>query len=235
MGKMGWWFAAFFGPIGLLFAGLGIAFFISDREYETDGIKTTGAVVRVITDSDDGTTTYRPVVTFVDQTGQRHQFTSNAASSWWDYSRGDPIDVVYLPDKPEKARIDGFLGRLFLPLMFFVLGSFFALAGAVFLWITIRRRMTIARLKLRGVRIEAEFVECFMDTSMHVNGEHPYRVLARGKHPHTKRKSKMISDPMWRDLTDTLQGKTVPVFVGKEKPKPHFVDLSEWISKKEWA
>jgi hypothetical protein len=131
--------------------------------------------------------------------------------------------------------IDGFMDRFFLPLMFVGMGSLFAAIGAGMLFAYVRRRKIIAQLRRSGLPIEAEFLECYRDTSTKVNGRSPYRVVAQTTHPATGKLESFKSDPIWLDLSRQLAGEKVRIFVDPARPKHHFVDLSEFIDADDMA
>lgn len=236
MGKSGWLFGGIFTPIGLLFAGIGLWLYSSDQDLASSGARATGTVIAITSYRDsDGDTMYRPVVEFTDAAGNRREFSSDISSSSSEFSRGETVDVIYDPAQPENAIIDSFMERFFLPLIFGGLGSIFALIGGGILFATIRRRQTIARLKTRGLRIEAEVLNCSLDTSVKINGRSPYRVHAQAKHPRTGMLASFRSDPIWLDLSRELEGRSVPVLVDPRNAKRHYIDLREWVHDSERA
>ncbi|MEM8724092.1 MAG: DUF3592 domain-containing protein [Pseudomonadota bacterium] len=236
MGKIGWLFGGIFAPIGLLFAGIGLWLYASDQDLAANGERVSGTVIDIVSYRDsDGDTMYRPVVEFVDAKGIRQEFSSDVSSSSARFSRGELVEVIFDPDSPGDAIIDTFMERHFLPLMFVGMGSLFALVGCGFLWFMIRRRQIVARLKMRGLRVDAEVLNCTIDTSIRVNGRYPYRVHAQAKHPRTGMLASFRSDPIWIDLSQELEGRTVPVLVNARNAKHHYVDLSEWVHESERA
>ncbi len=110
------------------------------------------------------------------------------------------------------------------------IGLVFVLIGLPFLYLYWKRRGVIARLKRAGERIEAEFMRCDVDIGTVVNGRNPYRVHAQGKHPKTGRLASFVSEPIWLDLSSTLEGKTVPVLVDRKRYRDHYIILDEWVA-----
>ncbi len=236
MGKTGWWIGGIFTPIGLLFSGLGLWLYLNDQDLAAKGVRASGTVIQIVSYRDsDGETMYRPVVEFTDTAGSRREFSSDVSSSTSEFQRGEAVDVIYDPVAPENAIIDSFMERFFLPLIFGGLGSIFALVGAGILFTTIRRRQIVAALKERGLRINAEFVGCQLDTSIKINGRSPFRVFAQATHPMTGKLASFESEPIWLDLTGELERQQVPVLIDPTKPKRHYVDLSEWVHEREHA
>lgn len=236
MSKAKLWVGAIFTPVGLLFAGIGSAFYLSDQALEAKGGRATGTVVALNRHRDsEGDTMYQPEVEFRDRNGIQHRFVSSISSSSPGVSRGERVDVIYDPDAPGEAAIDSFTQRFLFPLIFGGIGGLFAVIGAALLWSRWRRRKTIDHLKSRGLRIDARFTRCYIDRSIAINGRSPYRVEAQATHPATGKLTSFKSEPIWLELTPILDGKTVPVLIDMQDPKDHYIDLDKWVSEGERA
>jgi Protein of unknown function (DUF3592) len=100
------WIAWLFLIIGIgLVIGAGIAAYYSTRLIQ-QGIRTTGNVVDFVESfSEDGTLMYSPIFVFIDENGQEHRVQSSYSSSSPGYARGQIVDIVYQPGKPDSARI----------------------------------------------------------------------------------------------------------------------------------
>ncbi|AKM08082.1 DUF3592 domain-containing protein [Pelagerythrobacter marensis] len=224
------WIGGAFLAVGLVFAAVGLWAWTEDRALSNGGARTTGTVMELERryDSDNGST-FRPVVVFHDREGTRHQFVGNVGSSPPAYAPGETVSVIYDPAAPGRAIIDGFMDRHFVPLIFGGIGSVFAMLGSAFLFLSIRRRRIVARLKATGIPIKARFVECYRDTSTKVNGRSPWRVVGQAKHPATGKLCSFKSDQIWVDLSRHLAGRDLRVLVDPARPDQHFVDLSEYL------
>lgn len=230
--KIGLFFAAF----GLIFAGIGGYFFVKDQRLAASGVRASGEVVALHESYDsDGDRTYAPVFVFQDANGTRHEVTSSVKTSPPAFSRGEAIEVIYDPALPGQAVIDSFTQRHLFPLAFGGMGGVFAAIGLGLAYAYHRRRKIIADLKQRGMRINAEFQRCYLDTSVKINGRSPYKVTAQATHPATGKLASFKSDAIWVNLSDELRGRTVPVMVDHAHPKRHWIDLSEWVDESEQA
>lgn len=226
MGKKGIWFSAFFAAFGLVFAAVGGWFWHSDAQLAGIGERASGVVTGFETSySSDSGTTYKPRVRFTTQGGEEREFTSSMGSSPPAYDRGEEVDVIYDPWTPENAMIDSFMERRLFPLAFGGLGLLFAVIGFVMLGRQIHRQRTIAWLKRSGTRLEAEFLDCFHDTSFKVNGRSPWRVTAQAIHPATGKLAVFQSEAIWANPTAFLHGKPVTVLIDPARPKLHYIDL----------
>lgn len=224
------WIGTAFLAFGLIFAAIGLWAWAGDRALAETGTRARGTVIDLTLrrDSDSGST-YRPVVEFHDARGTRHEFVGSVGSSPPAYSRGETVSVIYDPAAPDRAMIDGFMDRYFLPLMFGGMGGVFAAFGGGLLFFLVRRRRVVARLKDAGVPISAKFVECYRDTSTRVNGRNPWRVVGQAAHPATGKLQSFKSDPIWVDLSERLRGRDIRVLIDPARPKQYFVDLSDHI------
>ncbi len=113
----------------------------SQYRFERAALEAPGKVVALETrneDSVDGDTVYYPVVRFTTEAGQSVKFRSRNGSDPPLYQRGQAVNVLYLPDNPQEARIDmgllnyGWAGGL---------GG----AGTLFLFLFLRARSGVAR------------------------------------------------------------------------------------------
>jgi hypothetical protein len=100
------------------------------RDFVQSAHQSTGIVVRMMRKGD----TFYPRVRFTDAAGQPHEFNSRRLRSPPGYSVGEQVQVLYLPDSPEAARIGRFSELWVAPLILGIIG--FALTvAAVCLWI----------------------------------------------------------------------------------------------------
>jgi hypothetical protein len=93
--------------------------------------RSTGVVVDVRGDPEGAS---YPHVRFVDSIGQAHEFDSKLKSQPPRYSVGEQVSVLYLPDTPENARIEGFFELWLFPLITGVIGLSLSVA-AILLWV----------------------------------------------------------------------------------------------------
>ena len=223
--------------IGLLFAligtGMGIGTYYALNSANTlvsEGIRTEGTVIDLQYRRDDeGGGTYAPVVEFFDRDGQRQVHHSSSSSNPPAYDRGEKVTLYYKEGTPERAMIDSFTDRWMLPMILGIFAVVFGGVGYVILYLMIRRRRTVARLKSRGVGIEADFEDCYLDTSTTVNGRSPWRVIATAKHPATGMTQSFVSEQIWVDLSQELEGRKVRVLIDPAQPDDHYVDLSAYV------
>jgi hypothetical protein len=112
------WLSVIFVPVGIVMLLLAGWMLSRDPLFAGAGAEATGTVVdleRASTGA--GKASYYPVVTYRDQTGTEHRFTSTMGSNPPAYRRGDVVDVRYDPAAPEEAVIDGWMERLLGPVL----------------------------------------------------------------------------------------------------------------------
>lgn len=235
MGKAFVWVGGIFMAVGLVFMAVGGIFFVKNQALADGGAHAPGTVIEMARSTDsDGDVTYRPVVEFFDADGTRHEFASSFSSNPPSYSRGQKVEVVYDPEAPVRAMIDGTFER-WIPLIIGGFGAPFALIGAGLLYVHFRRRKTIERLRQSGMPIEAEFVECYRDRRVKVNGRSPWRVSCQAIHPATGKLQSFLSDPVWVDPSSEIGRQPIRVLIDPARPKDHYVDLSPWVDRSEMA
>ena len=233
------WVGGSLAAVGLIFTAIAAWMAIDDRVFHANAVEATGTVVDLerrqgtARMSDSGARqanrsfVYAPVVEWRDDEGTRHFFTAATASQPPAYERGEAVRLFYPPGRPSEARIDSFTERHALVLGFGGLGSVLAVCGLMLIAIDPRRRKVIAELKRTGLPLEAEFIECYRDRRIALNGRNPWRVAAQAVHPLTGKVHRFDSEPVWVDLRATLEGKTVKVLYDPENVKRHYVDLSD--------
>jgi hypothetical protein len=122
------------GPVyillfGLIFFGIGSWLTYQQRTFERQGAQAGGEVTGLSSRCDSDGCTYSPVVRFSTQTGGTVSFESTYSSSPPAYDVGEEVTVIYSPDNPEKAVIQG-EGQL-LRIIFMAVGGLVIAFGLV--------------------------------------------------------------------------------------------------------
>jgi hypothetical protein len=191
-----------------------------------EAVKAEGTVVELMQSRSSDSTTYRPVVHFINQDGQKIEFMSTAGSNPPSYSEGQKVEVLYLTTEPQNAKINDFfsiwggaaiLGGL--GGVFFLIGSGIILAGSL-------ASRKSEYLRKNGVPIETEYQSVEQNTAFSVNGRHPFRVLTQWQNPSTSELHIFKSNNLWFDPSSYIESKKITVFIERNNPKKYFVDLS---------
>lgn len=205
--------------LGALFA------YRSTSAFLAESVKAEGTVVDFVPSRSDNSITYRPVVQFTGQSGEEIEFVSSAGSNPPGYSAGQTVEVLYRPDDPQHATINGFFSLWGASVILALLGGPFLLIGSgIFLAGRLKGRK-IEFLKKHGTPVQTEFQCVEQNTTMSVNGRHPFRVLTQWRNPSTSRVHIFVSDNIWLDPSEFMGNRKIRVFIAKENPAKYYVDL----------
>lgn len=226
MGKLAWVFGIIFTLVGIgMLVGCGWTLG-STLKFRKEATTTEGTVVDFSTSRDNkGKVMYSPIVEYRDLSGTTRQLSSSVSSSSPGYDRGDKVNVRFMPQTPESARIDSFMENWFAPLLLGGLGFlFFAIGVGAFV-----AAVTAARnrkwLRAHGMRVQARYTGVVYDESLKVNGRSPWRLTAQWQHPVTAAMHTFRSDAIWYDPTAVVQQETLDVLVNADNPKVYEVDI----------
>lgn len=107
------------------------------REFRHEVESTTGTVTEIVTEEIAGAERERAVITFSDTKGATHKFRIPVAGTFFDYSTGENVTVVYDPALPSAASVDGFWPTWTLIMLCFVVSY---LVIVLFMWAYYRIR-----------------------------------------------------------------------------------------------
>jgi len=221
--------------LSCIFLGIGVLMLIgalllwnSTRRFIANADTAQGKVIELIEvrDEDDGSITYKPVVTFEAPTGKSITFTASFSSKPAPYDVGESVEVLYAPDDPHDARIRGF-GSLWLgPTILGGLGIVFAGIGGGML---LARRMDDRKknfLMAYGNAIQTDFQGVERNTSLKINGRNPWRITSQWLDPASNKLRVFHSENLWFDPTRFATAKTVTVLLDPKNPKRYHMDVS---------
>jgi len=206
--------------IGAFFA------YSSTRDFLVDATTAQGKVIYLERSRSSDSTTYRPVVEFRAEDGRRIEFTSSMGSNPPSYSRGEAVEVLYLRDQPERAKINGFFSLWGLPIILGSMGAIFFLVGFGIFWVGHRRAATIQHLKNYGMPILATFQSVERNGSLRVNGRSPYQILAQWTNPMTNELHVFKSDNLWFDPSTHIDREQISILIDDKNPKKYYMDVS---------
>lgn len=89
-------------------------------------------------------TTYRPTFRFTDGEGAEHTVTPSSSKSWWNYRKGQTIEVLYDPAKPDGARPSDTMSTWFAPGLIGLISLGFAGVGVPGFF-SVRRQIRMSR------------------------------------------------------------------------------------------
>jgi hypothetical protein len=124
------WVSAISGPLFLI----GAAFAYSHaRAFVTRAVRAEGTVVELVDRGGSSGTTYAPVFLFTDAADAKHKVYSSLSSYPPAYEVGEKVTILYDPDKPQKAKIEGFFSLWLVPFILAAIGGLDCLFAAVFI------------------------------------------------------------------------------------------------------
>jgi hypothetical protein len=215
--------------LGLLIGG----FFAvqSTRRFLRTAISVPGVVTENVwredRDSNNRTSwAFYPRIRFRTADGQEITFITNTGASPPSYRVNEPVTILYDPQQPYHASIQSFTELWLLPTILCSIGIVFCSFGAVALiWKGVSARKN-AWLRQNGSRIQAEFTRVELDTSLTVNGSHPYRIVCQWLDPANNQMHIFNSAHIWFDPTSYIAGKTLEVLVDPNNPHRYLVETS---------
>lgn len=172
------------------------------------------------------TTIYYPVVEFNMVDGQDITFVSSVGSNPSSYEVGDSVAVLYNPQNPHNAKIKSFMDLWFGVLVPGGLGAVFLLIGLVLSLVMVKNIRLKKWLQQNGQVIETDVQSCELDTSMAMNGVHPYTITSQWQNPATQTVFVFKSEGIWYNPSQFVAGKKIKVFLDPKNYKHYYMDLS---------
>lgn len=214
--------------VGLAMLAGSVLLYQHTRSFLAHAARADGVVLDLVRShsSSNSSDTWAPLVRFTPANGEPVEFTSSTSSNPPAYSKGEPVGVLYDPAQPQRAKIDGFFSLWGGLLILGVLGTIFgAIGGGILLYGRLARRRE-EQLLVNGQPVQADFQSVELNTSLTVNGRHPWRILAQWQDPATALVHVFHSQNLWYDPTRYVDRKQITVFIDGSNPKKYFVDLS---------
>lgn len=198
----------------------------STSAFVAEATRAEGTVVELIRSESSSSATYKPVVNFVSQKGEKIEFVSSVSSNPPSYSKGQKVEILYLPAEPQNAEINGLFSIWGSSIILGGMSGVFFLIGAGIILVSMLNEQREEYLKEQGVRIETELQSVELHKAFSVNGRYPFRVVTQWQNPSTSKVHVFHSDDLWYDPTNYIKSKRITVFIEKNNPKKYFVDLS---------
>jgi len=122
-------FGLTFSCVGFILAGLAVFFLVRTRSFISRSRQTQGTITQMVYSSDSDSGGYIPVFRFRTLEGQEVEVSENLRTNPPQFKVGQMIDVLYDPQKPEKARIKKWFNLYFVPALLGFLGLVFGCIG----------------------------------------------------------------------------------------------------------
>jgi hypothetical protein len=212
--------------VGMLVGAL--ALWNSTRGFVARAQSAPGQVIELleVRDKDGGSSTWKPRVTFTAAAGQQITFDSSFSANPAPYRVGEAVEVLYESTDPAGARIRGF-GSLWMgPMILGGLGLVFATIGAAILLVRRASQRKKTYLMAYGNAIETDLQGVERNTSLEVNGKHPWRISSQWLDPVANKLRVFHSENLWFDPTSFVNRKQVTVLLDPKDPKRYYMDVS---------
>jgi len=198
----------------------------STRDFVASALPATGEVIDFFESRSSESLTYRPVVEFVTAQGQSVQFTSPSGSSPPAYSRGESVEVLYDPDRPEIAQINSFFSLWGVPIIFVSIGVILFVLGLAMIVRQRSQLRTRDTLLTTGTPIQTQFSSAEKNSSYKSNGRHPYRIYSQWTNPRTSKLHIFESKNIWYNPESHIRNDEITVYIDPENPGKYYMDLS---------
>ena len=223
-----------FASVGLILFAVAIVWAGVTSEFLKSAKKTEGIVMGLSLErSSSGSSTtsnksyvYRPRVKFTADGNKVIEFVSSVGSNPPAYYEGEIVEVLYESDNPHNARINHFMSLWFGPLIFGFLGLVFTLIGGGMILVFYLQEKQDLYLRRHGTAIISKFDSIIENKRLTVNNRHPFQIITQWQNPSTGKIHLFKSKNIWFDPSNYIKGKDITVFIDKNNPNKHLVDLS---------
>lgn len=224
-GDGGGWMVFFFGIFGAFGVGIFYLCYIllaETLEIRERGIAVPGTVTRLEYKSDsDGGGAYYPEVTFATQDGMEYRFMNDSGSDPASFDVGEAVEVLYLPESPESAKINAFFSLWGGALICGVMGLIFGGIGLGGLIYGIRKRRMNGWLLAHGQRVEAKISH----VEKPVGKQTHYTIHAQWLNEKDQKMYMFTSEGIAFNPEEFLRG-TVEVLIDPADPSDYLMDIS---------
>lgn len=201
-------------------------------KFTKTAVKTTGKVVDMIASrSSSGSsrsTTYTPVVIYIDNKDNDHRYIASFSSSPPAYEIGELVDLYYDPANPSKAQLAGW-GEYLGGIIAGILGLVFTCVSGGYHIIRKVKHANNARLKESGQLVVADLIAVDINRNIHVNRRHPFFLRCEWKDPLTGQLNTFKSGFIWTDPTPLINNrKKIDVYIDPNNPKKYYVDITPY-------
>lgn len=217
----------------VLFFGMGLLIishseFRNTQRFLDNAHRAEGTVIALHRSMSDSGASYFPVIAFSTRAGESVEFRSNSGGNPPNHKVGDKVAVRYLPDEPYQAKEDEFLalwGFVMIAGLFGLL--LFAIGVGAFVFPYLKRGR-VEKLKQQGLSVLADIKAVRVNTSISINGRHPYQILATWKDPKTNIEREFVSDNIWADLSTRRVPEKVKVYHDGKNSSNYHVEIDGW-------
>ena len=215
-----------FTIIGLGMLAAALYWYQSIQSFTEKALLTEGTVVELVSSRSDDSYVYKPVVRFTTDQDEPIEFISDTGSNPPGFTVGETVGIFYLASDPQEAMINDFFSLWGGPLIVGGLGIIFFICGGSIFLVSLLNKRKEQYLKTNGLPIQTKFQSVEINTSLTVNGRHPFRVFTQWQNPETSEIHVFKSNNLWFDPTEYITEEHITVLIERTNPKKYYVDLS---------
>lgn len=214
-------FGGVFLTVGLAFLIVGVLVLNAYNKFAAAAVKVPGAISRIERYRNSRGKTSHSVYVSYSYNGEHYRdIPINAYTS--DMYEGKGITVLLDPAAPDNIQVEG--SATVLCVIFTGMGAIFAVIGAVPIIIAHRNVLRRKRLTAGGKKLDAVIDEISQNTSLTMNGRHPYIVYCA----YTDDKGTVYrfkSANLWTNPSLVVNvGDTIPVYINEADFSDYYVD-----------
>ena len=217
-----------FTVVGAILLVIGLIQILQTQIFLDESLETKGVVIDLHWKYDsEGSAFAYPVFQFVDErTGEEITVVSTQGSNPPSYSIGQEVYILYDPQNPHSAVIKSFWNIWFMSIILTSLGCIFLSVGLIPFGFAVRRRRTVEYLKTQGEIVHGKVSGIYMDTSLRVQGEHPWRITVQWMNPASGKVHIFKSDHIWYNSSDFIKiGDEIEIRIDPKNPKKHWMNI----------
>jgi len=212
--------------LGIAMLGGALFLYQGTRSFLAEAERVEGTVINFVQTYSGYGITYAPVVHFVNRNNEIIVVVSSIATNTPGYEKGEKVEVLYVPAKPQDAIINNFFALWGGSVISGAMGAIFFLTGAGVALVPMLKKRQGEYLKEQGRAIETDFQGVKVNGAVSVNGRNPFRVVTQWKDPSSSQVRLFESNNIWYDPTKHIKSQRIRVFFDKNNPKKYYVDLS---------
>ncbi|MGG4607154.1 DUF3592 domain-containing protein [Providencia sp. Me31A] len=213
--------------VGILFLLGTVLTLYSGVSKVNKGIETVGIIIDLdVSISDDKSKSYFPIIEFTTQDNQKIEFRSSMGGSSYRGTIGQPIDVLYDPEKPHDAVINSLFGIYGLSIIFGIFGGIFTLIGGIPFAFGMVRKKKNARLLREGTPIQVKITGIEKNTMIQINKKSPYQIIADVHDKSINTIKRYKSDNIYFDPTPYIDRENVTIYIDKNNANKYYMDVS---------
>ena len=142
---------------------------------------------------------------------------------------GKEITLLCDPEHPEHVESNG--GMAILYGIFIGMGLLFIIIAIIPITITLRGSARRKRILKSGRKLYAAIEEITLNTSLSVNGQHPYVIYCTWKDEYKDMVYRFKSSSIWTNPNLVLHpGDMIPVYVDEKNYKHYYVDIESVLN-----